>query len=187
MSEIRAEAPPETFIPSQGERLAALEGSYAHVATKADVAEVRTEIAEVRTEIANRHSEVMSEISNRHSEVMSEIASRDQESRRRDEALHREMIERYDLLKAEIDSRHREVMGEIASRHREVMSEIAKRDEESRIRDEALHDEITKLGNRLTVIESDLRNMRWFIATIIALAALAVAIANFLLPRLFPL
>lgn len=67
-----------------------------------------------------------------------------------------------------------------------VRTEIAKLDAESRARDDALRDEVAKLGNRLTVIKSDLRNLRRFIAMMIALAALAVAIANFLLPRLFP-
>ena len=39
---------PETLEP----RLSRLEGAYEHVATKEDVANVRTEIANVRTEIA---------------------------------------------------------------------------------------------------------------------------------------
>ena len=40
---------PETVEP----RLSRLEGAYEHVATKEDVANVRTEVANVRTEIAD--------------------------------------------------------------------------------------------------------------------------------------
>ena len=138
MTEMQAEAQAGTLIPSQGERLAALEGSYAHVATRADV-------AEVRAEIVTRHSEAMSEIADRHREVMSEIARRHDEPRARDEELLREMN----------------------SRHARVISET------------------TNLGNRLTGIKSDQRSLRWVIATMIALGAIAAAIANFLLMRLF--
>ena len=45
---------PETLEP----RLSRLEGAYEHVATKEDVANVRTEVANVRTEIADVRTEI---------------------------------------------------------------------------------------------------------------------------------
>ena len=48
-----AQSPAELEARQEAERLAALEASYAHVASKADVAEVRTDIADLRTEVAN--------------------------------------------------------------------------------------------------------------------------------------
>ena len=40
------------------ERVSRLEGAYEHLATKADVADVRTEVANVRTEVADVRTEV---------------------------------------------------------------------------------------------------------------------------------
>ncbi len=45
--------------PSTEERVSRLEGAYDHLATKADVADVRTEIAEVRIEVADVRTEVV--------------------------------------------------------------------------------------------------------------------------------
>ncbi len=44
--------------PSTEERVSRLEGAYDHLATKADVADVRTEIANVRIEAAEVRTEV---------------------------------------------------------------------------------------------------------------------------------
>ena len=44
--------------PSTEERVSRLEGAYDHLATKADVADVRTEIANVRIEVAELRTEV---------------------------------------------------------------------------------------------------------------------------------
>ena len=43
-----------------GERVSRLEGGYEHVATKADVAEVRAEVAQVETRLAEFRGEVSS-------------------------------------------------------------------------------------------------------------------------------
>lgn len=48
----------QTETQTEIERIAALETTVKHVATKADVADVRTEIAEVRTEIAGVHTKI---------------------------------------------------------------------------------------------------------------------------------
>ena len=44
--------------PSTEERVSRLEGAYDHLATKADVAEVRIEVAEVRTEVVKGRAEI---------------------------------------------------------------------------------------------------------------------------------
>ena len=50
------------------QRVAALEAQYEHVATKADVGDVRTEIANLRTEIANVRAELRADIESLRSE-----------------------------------------------------------------------------------------------------------------------
>lgn len=45
-------------MTTETERISFLEGQYEHLATKADVADVRTEIANVRMEVANVRTEV---------------------------------------------------------------------------------------------------------------------------------
>ena len=60
---------------AQSERIAVLEASYAHVATKADIADVRTEIAKVRTEIADLGAELKTDIANLRTEVKTDIAN----------------------------------------------------------------------------------------------------------------
>ena len=48
-----------TVRVSENERqIARLQGSYDHVSTKADIADVRTEIADVRTEIAKLRADL---------------------------------------------------------------------------------------------------------------------------------
>ena len=59
---------PETLEP----RLSRLEGAYEHVATKEDVANVRTEVANVRVEIGDLRTEigdVRTEIANVRTEI----------------------------------------------------------------------------------------------------------------------
>ncbi|MDE2857472.1 MAG: hypothetical protein OXN94_06445 [Chloroflexota bacterium] len=70
----------QKFKPAQNPNASSLcEASYAHVATKADVADIRTEIANLRTELktdnASLRTEVMSEIGSLRTEVTSEIGS----------------------------------------------------------------------------------------------------------------
>ena len=48
--------------PTAQERLARLEGVYDHLATKADIGEVKTEIAQVRAEIARVEGDLKAEI-----------------------------------------------------------------------------------------------------------------------------
>ena len=70
-----AQTDPPREAQAQSERIAVLEASYAHVATKADIADVRTEIAKVRTEIADLRAELKTDIANLRTEVISEIGT----------------------------------------------------------------------------------------------------------------
>ena len=69
----QSDAPREA--QTQSERIAVLEASYAHVATKADIADVRTEVAKVRTEIADLRTELKTDIANLRTEVRTDIAN----------------------------------------------------------------------------------------------------------------
>ena len=68
---------------TQGERIVALEASYEHVATKADIANLRAELkgdiaslrAELKGDIANLRTELKDDIANLRTELKDDIAS----------------------------------------------------------------------------------------------------------------
>ena len=74
-----AQSETQPHSQAQSERIVALEATYAHVATKSDIADVRTEIANLRTElktdIANLRTELKTDIANLRTEVKSDIGS----------------------------------------------------------------------------------------------------------------
>ena len=76
----RAEAAPRTDMAAktEGERIAALEASYEHVATKADIQAVKTDVANLRAElkgdIANLRTELKGDIANLRVELKDDIA-----------------------------------------------------------------------------------------------------------------
>ena len=84
----------QTETQTDIERIAALETTVGHVATKADVANVRTEIVEVRTEIA---------------EVRTEIAG-----------VHTKIAELHTLLAGQIGELRTEMRAEIAGMRSEM-------------------------------------------------------------------
>ena len=57
------------------ERLSRLEGAYEHVATKQDIADVRTEIANLKSELKQDISDVRTEIANLRTELKSDTAN----------------------------------------------------------------------------------------------------------------
>ena len=76
-----AEAAPRTDMAAktEGERIAALEASYEHVATKADIQAVKTDIANLRAEvkgdIASLRVELKDDIADLRVELKDDIAS----------------------------------------------------------------------------------------------------------------
>ena len=70
-----AQSETQPHSQAQSERIVALEATYAHVGTKADIADVRTEIADVRTDIANLRTELKTDIANLRTELKTDIAN----------------------------------------------------------------------------------------------------------------
>ena len=60
---------------TEGERIAALEALYQHLATKTDIASLRTERAELKDDIASLRAELKMEIVNLRAELKDEIIS----------------------------------------------------------------------------------------------------------------
>ncbi|MCY4539046.1 MAG: hypothetical protein OXE52_12575 [Chloroflexi bacterium] len=57
-----AQSETEVQACTQSERIVALEAAYAHVATKSDIADMRTEVADLTTNIASLRTKVTSDI-----------------------------------------------------------------------------------------------------------------------------
>ena len=114
-----------------------LEASYAHVATKADIADVRTEVAKVRTEIADLRTELKTDIANLRTEVKTDIAN----------------------LRTEVRT-------DIANLRTEVISEIG--------------DLATSVNTDIGTLRTDMKNMRWIIAMLMAAASIFITAANVL-------
>ena len=138
------------------ERVSRLEAGYEHLATKADVADLR---AEFKTDIASLRSEVQrSDAATQAAfeKLRAEMQSRDAAMQAAFEKFRTEMNARDEVMRAEMQAR-----------------DAAMREEMS-TRDAAMRDEIRKI--RTDNAENKARIIQWAVGAIIAVAAVATTI-----------
>lgn len=138
------------------ERVSRLEAGYEHLATKADVADLR---AEFKTDIASLRSEVQrSDAATQAAfeKLRAEMQSRDAAMQAAFEKFRTEMNARDEVMRAEMQAR-----------------DAAMREEMS-TRDAAMRDEIRKI--RTDNAENKAKIIQWAIGAIIAVAAVATTI-----------
>ena len=138
------------------ERVSRLEAGYEHLATKADVADLR---AEFKTDIASLRSEVQrSDAATQAAfeKLRAEMQSRDAAMQAAFEKFRTEMNARDEVMRAEMQAR-----------------DAAMREEMS-TRDAAMRDEIRKI--RTDNAENKAKIIQWAVGAIIAVAAVATTI-----------
>ena len=160
------------------ERLVRLETGYEHLATKADVADLR---AEMQTSIAN---------------LMAEIQKRDAESKARDveimnliaginanfEALRREMAASNEALKREMAASNEALKREMAASNEALRREMTASNEALRREmagsDEAIRAEIRAVSAKAEAVNAETKSdlFRWVIGTLLGAAAVTGAV-----------
>ena len=149
------------------ERLVRLETGYEHLATKADVADLR---AEMQTSIAN---------------LMAEIQKRDAESKARDveimnliaginanfEALRREMVASNEALQREMAASNEALRREMTASNEALRREMAGSDE-------AIRAEIRAVSAKAEAVNAETKSdlFRWVIGTLLGAAAVTGAV-----------
>ena len=160
------------------ERLVRLETGYEHLATKADVADLR---AEMQTSIAN---------------LMAEIQKRDAESKARDveimnliaginanfEALRREMAASNEALQREMAASNEALQREMAASNEALRREMTASNEALRREmagsDEAIRAEIRAVSAKAEAVNAETKSdlFRWVIGTLLGAAAVTGAV-----------
>ena len=160
------------------ERLVRLETGYEHLATKADVADLR---AEMQTSIANLMAEIQkrdAESKARDVEIMNLIAGINSnfEALRREmaasnEALQREMAASNEALKREMTASNEALRREMTASNEALRREMAGSDE-------AIRAEIRAVSAKAEAVNAETKSdlFRWVIGTLLGAAAVTGAV-----------
>ena len=171
------------------ERLVRLETGYEHLATKADVADLR---AEMQTSIANLMAEIQkrdAESKARDVEIMNLIAgiNANFEALRREmaasnEALRREMVASNEALQREMAASNEALQREMAASNEALRREMTASNEALRREmagsDEAIRAEIRAVSAKAEAVNAETKSdlFRWVIGTLLGAAAVTGAV-----------
>ena len=152
------------------ERVSRLEAGYEHLATKADVADLR---AEFKTDIASLRSEVQRSDAATQA-AFAEMQRRDDAMQAAFEKLRTEMQARDAAMQAAFEKFRTEMQARDEVMRAEMNARDAAMREEISTRDAAMRDEIRKI--RTDNAENRARIIQWAVGAIIAVAAVATTI-----------